>query len=208
VAQEGFEPSASLVLSKSGLPVAYRAIDLVERSVPGAGIEPAASAFRARRHYQQQLPRIRGNFQCAGFQSRTRGGGFEPPQLGSKPSSLPLADPREHPAGVEPACPVWKTGASAARPGMHSSISDFDSGHPAGVEPASPVYKTGAFADRPEMRESPEFRERKERESNPQGSSLGRFRDGCHHQLACPSINTNEAPGAGIEPAESSLTGR
>ena len=25
--------------------------------VPGAGIEPAASAFRARRHYQQQLPR-------------------------------------------------------------------------------------------------------------------------------------------------------
>ena len=29
---------------------------------------------------------------------------------------------------------------------------------------------------------------RKERESNPQGSSLGRFRDGCHRQLACPSV--------------------
>ena len=27
------------------------------RSVPGAGIEPAASTFRAWRHYQQQLPR-------------------------------------------------------------------------------------------------------------------------------------------------------
>jgi hypothetical protein len=29
--------------------------------------------------------------------------------------------------------------------------------------------------------------QRKERELNPQGSSLGRFRDGCHRQLACPS---------------------
>jgi len=28
---------------------------------------------------------------------------------------------------------------------------------------------------------------RKEGESNPQGSSLGRFRDGCHRRLACPS---------------------
>jgi hypothetical protein len=33
-----------------------------------------------------------------------------------------------------------------------------------------------------------EIQERKGRESNPQGSSLGRFRDGCHHQLACPSF--------------------
>ena len=41
-------------LSESGLPVAYRA------GVPGAGIEPAASAFRARRHYHQQLPRSSG----------------------------------------------------------------------------------------------------------------------------------------------------
>ena len=41
LAQEGFEPSASLVLSESGLPVAYRAF----YSIPGAGIEPAASKF-------------------------------------------------------------------------------------------------------------------------------------------------------------------
>jgi hypothetical protein len=34
-------------------PVGFR-----RRGVPGAGIEPAASAFRVRRHYQQQLPRI------------------------------------------------------------------------------------------------------------------------------------------------------
>ena len=29
---------------------------------------------------------------------------------------------------------------------------------------------------------------RKGRESNPQGSSLDRFRGGCHRQLACPSV--------------------
>ncbi len=45
---------------------------------------------------------------------------------------------------------------------------------------------------------------RKERELNPQGSSLGRFRDGCHRPLACPSV---VAAAAGIEPAIVSLTG-
>lgn len=50
MAQEGFEPSASLGLSESGLPVAYRAVVV---KVPGAGIEPAASTFRAWRYYQQ-----------------------------------------------------------------------------------------------------------------------------------------------------------
>src|SRR3954449_2254726 len=72
MAQEGFEPSASLVLSESGLPVAYRA------RVPGTGIEPAASAFRSRRHYHQQLPRIRE-------------GGLEPPPPDSKSGSLPVS---------------------------------------------------------------------------------------------------------------------
>ncbi len=45
---------------------------------------------------------------------------------------------------------------------------------------------------------------RKERELDPQGSSLGRFRDGCHRPLACPSV---VAAAAGIEPAIVSLTG-
>jgi hypothetical protein len=31
---------------------------------------------------------------------------------------------------------------------------------------------------------------RKERESNPQGSSLDCFRDSCHRQLACPSVTS------------------
>jgi hypothetical protein len=47
---------------------------------------------------------------------QVRGGGFEPPQPAPKASGLPLADPRECPAGVEPACPAWEAGASAARP--------------------------------------------------------------------------------------------
>jgi hypothetical protein len=37
--------------------------------------------------------------------------------------------------------------------------------------------------------------QRKERESNPQGSSLDRFRDGCHHPLACPSVFANNCGG-------------
>src|SRR4029077_1063533 len=102
MAQEGFEPSASLVLSESGLPVAYRA------RIPGAGIEPAASAFRARRHYHQQLPRIRE-------------GGFEPPPPDSKSGRLPLADSRERPAGVAPACRTWQ---ARARPLGQGRIND------------------------------------------------------------------------------------
>jgi hypothetical protein len=66
---------------------------------------------------------------------------------------------------------------------------------------------------------------RKERESNPQGSSLDCFRNSCHRPLACPSNQTSVyfhrpahgacsvrrarplAAAAGIEPAFVSLTG-
>ena len=42
VAQVGVEPTASKVLSRGGLPVAYRAVvDFV--SVPRAGVEPAST---------------------------------------------------------------------------------------------------------------------------------------------------------------------
>ena len=54
---------------------------------------------------------------------------------------------------------------------------------PVGIEPTLLVWKTRA---------SPigqGHKRRKGRESNPQGSSLGRFRDGCHRQLACPSVH-------------------
>ena len=69
---------------------------------------------------------------------------------------------------------------------------------PVGIEPTYLVWKTSTFATRPRAQK------RKERELNPQGSSLGRFRDGCHRQLACPSV---QAAAAGIEPAIISLTG-
>ena len=56
---------------------------------------------------------------------KVRGEGFEPPSPVSKAGSLPLADPRECPAGVEPACPAWKAGAFAARPRARSSSKRF-----------------------------------------------------------------------------------
>jgi hypothetical protein len=63
------------------------------KKIPGVGIEPTASWFRARRHYQQQLPRIMRSSDTA-ITTEVRGEGFEPPSPGSKPGSLPLADPR------------------------------------------------------------------------------------------------------------------
>jgi hypothetical protein len=54
MAQEGFEPSASLVLSESGLPVAYRAVQICNLksaicngSECPAGVEPACPAWEA-----------------------------------------------------------------------------------------------------------------------------------------------------------------
>ena len=41
---------------------------------------------------------------------------------------------------------------------------------------------------------------RKERESNPQGSSLGRFRGGCHRQLACASVLRLRQEGSNLHP--------
>ncbi len=46
VAQVGFEPTASLVLSQGGLPIAYRA---VMTDVPRAGLEPANTQFKPSR---------------------------------------------------------------------------------------------------------------------------------------------------------------
>src|SRR3954447_4328518 len=44
LAQEGFEPSASLVLSESGLPIAYRAAyTCTHDPVPGVGVEPTGT---------------------------------------------------------------------------------------------------------------------------------------------------------------------
>ena len=100
--------------------------------------------------YQLDDPGINLSIDTAQW-AKVRGEGIEPSSAVSRTAGLPLADPRECPAGVEPAFPAWKTGAFAARPRAR------------------------------------EVSRRKERESNPQGSSLDRFQDGCHRQLACPS---------------------
>lgn len=97
---------------------------------------------------------------CCSDSARTvsvRGGRLERPSPGSKPGSLPLADPRisftnqwtECPAGVEPALPAWKAGTFAARPRAQK-----------------------AEGGRVEL---------------PRRQSLDRFRGGCHRPLACPS---------------------
>jgi hypothetical protein len=66
-------------------------------------------------------------------------GRLEPPPSGSRPEGLPSAEPRECPAGVEPACPAWGAGASPARPRARSPVRG------AGIEPASPGWKPGVL---------------------------------------------------------------
>ena len=110
MAQEGFEPSASLVLSESGLPVAYRAKSSGGwNRTSGLHVQSVASLPAA------TTP-----------ESLFREGGFEPPPPDSKSGSLPVS----------------------------------------------------------------RFPRRKERELNPQGSSLARVRVGCRRQSACPSCTS------------------
>jgi hypothetical protein len=60
---------------------------------PGVGIEPTTSWFRARRHYQQQLPRSISRLDTVADVT-ARGEGFEPSSPASKAGGLPLADPQ------------------------------------------------------------------------------------------------------------------
>src|SRR5271167_575388 len=95
--------------------------------VPGAGIEPAASAFRARRHYHQQLPRIRE-------------GGFEPPPPDPKSGSLPVSRFPKAPRGSQTRLSSLGSPRLTARPGTHKpSLRERDRG----VEPRSPGWKPG-----------------------------------------------------------------
>ncbi len=72
------------------------------------------SWFRARRHTVRRSP-SRSTFRHT-FLFQVRGEGLEPSRTLSKSVSLPLADPRKCPAGIEPAWLGWKPRASAARP--------------------------------------------------------------------------------------------
>ena len=67
---------------------------------------------------------------------------------GPKPgASTSRSYPRECPAGVEPACPAWEAGASAARPRAHRSCQRKEGeSNPQGSRSA--VFETAAVADR------------------------------------------------------------
>ncbi len=84
----------------------------------GVGIEPTASWFRARRHYQQQLPRSRSSTHRVRFEAAPVRESHPTCEL-QRPAPRLAIPARECPAGVEPASPGWKPGAFAARPRAH-----------------------------------------------------------------------------------------
>jgi hypothetical protein len=102
VAQEGFEPSASLVLSESGLPVAYRAkcqfrgLESNQRlHVQSVVLLPAATAPESVREFGKKDSNLHHLIQSQ--------------------AACQLADSRvkkaERLAGVEPACQAWEARA-------------------------------------------------------------------------------------------------
>ena len=160
MAQEGVEPSASLVLGESGLPIAYRAETPCTQypgwdsnpqapgfkpgrsavGVPGrvaaeaVGLEPtsgprAATCFQDRPlirpggfregltqefrglESNQRPPRsergVTTSSNCPGFGKEDS----NPHRLIQSQGAYRLADSRERPAGVEPACRTWEARA-------------------------------------------------------------------------------------------------
>ena len=88
----------------------------------GVGIEPTASWFRARRHYQQQLPRSVRQTKTASANRGSQLQALRPgiaPDLRASKAHAATTRRRECPAGIEPASPAWKAGASADRPRAH-----------------------------------------------------------------------------------------
>ena len=119
MAQEGVEPSASLVLSESGLPVAYRAKTSSEgwNRTSGLHVQSVAS-----------LPA------ATAPESSIREGGFEPPPPDSKSGSLPVSrfpraprGSRTRLSGLEDRCLC-----RSARDASRQTISKAEGG---GVEP-------------------------------------------------------------------------
>ena len=88
----------------------------------GVGIEPTASWFRARRHYQQQLSRIVRQTKTTSARQGSQLEALRPgiaPDLRASKAHAATTRRRECPAGVEPASPGWKPGTFAARPRAH-----------------------------------------------------------------------------------------
>ena len=101
---------------------------------------------------------------------------------------------------------VRRAGVEPAKPGGGWVTATWARQCPADAFDPDPIAREGVD---PSLRPGPGrsvVNQRKGRESNPQGSSLARVRVGCRLRSACPSVLA--APGAGIEPANSSLTER
>ncbi len=70
---------------------------------------------------------------------------------------------------------------------LRSTLNSLLAKRDRGFEPRSPGWKPGVVP-LDQSRVSRRAKRRKERESNPQGSSLARFRAGCRRRSACPSL--------------------
>src|SRR5579875_2381753 len=96
---------------------------------PRAGIEPAASTFRAWRSYQQLLPRSQ-------FIQRFGKEDSNLHHLIQSQGACRLADSRERPAGVEPAYRAWEARAWPIGQGRTDALFTFSRGRPR--RPGSP----------------------------------------------------------------------
>jgi hypothetical protein len=102
-----------------------------------------------------------------------REGGFEPPPPDSKSGSLPVS----------------------RFPSLTRQLFIPTTLRDRGFEPRLPGWKPGVVPlDQPRSTNRPILQfQRKERELNPQGSSLARLRIGCRRQSACPSVLREES---------------
>src|SRR5262249_49760526 len=117
--------------------------------VPQPGIEPGTPPSQGGMmsgFHHQGNPRQAHGWPPVGLKSSSvRGVRLERTLPGSEPGGLPLADPRECPAGVEPACVSLEEMRLATRPRTRAAEGE-------GVEPsrafgASPAFEAGAIAE-------------------------------------------------------------
>ena len=210
MAQEGFEPSASLVLSESGLPVAYR----------------ASEKFRGLESNQRPPRSERGVTTSSNYPGVVDSGRKfrDLHRLIQSQGACQLADSRERPAGVEPDYRTWEARAWPLGPGRytHYSIPDFrfqnrESERDRGFEPRSPGWKPGVVpldqsrnslgSEAEEEGVEPSrliARPSSSRVPSPIGLSF-RFRRMPVPRVHAPWIR---APAGGVEPPIVALTGR
>jgi hypothetical protein len=114
-------------------------------------------------------------------ESSIREEGFEPPPPDSKSGSLPVSRFPRAPRGSRTRLSDLGSPCLAARPetlvDRESGIGDSNPGRLVGSQESCRWTNPAVSVTI----------KRKERESNPQGSSLARFRIGCRHPSACPS---------------------